>query len=569
MPPFGFGSNEHLAIIKSLNKSQAVIHFDPSGVILDANDNFLKAMGYSLDEIKGKHHSMFACPDYAQSAEYKGFWANLRSGHFDSGEYKRLGKGGREVWIQASYNPVFDSAGRVTKVVKFATDITARKLQNADYQGQISAISKSQAVIHFDLDGNILDANENFLKTMGYSLDEIKGRHHSMFAEPDYAQSAEYKNFWVKLRNGHFDSGEYRRLGKGAREVWIQASYNPILDMNGKVFKVVKYATDITARKLRNADFTGQIDAISKSQAVIHFNLDGTILDANDNFLTTLGYSLDEIKGKHHSMFVDPAYARSDEYKAFWDSLRSGRFDTGEYRRFGKHGREVWIQASYNPIFDMNGKPFKVVKYASDITLKTSIRNEVGNQIGHTLGNIQGLAAAAEEMSASIAEISKNMTLSKAAVDDITGKTGVAASATHQMVENSRAMEAIVGLIREIADQVNLLALNATIEAARAGEAGKGFAVVAAEVKNLAKQTSDATDRINQQIIGIQDISQRVAQSVDDVTSAAHMVNQYVSGVAGAIEEQSAVTGEISATAQRVSDSVHTINTQVQQLSQR
>lgn len=568
MAPFGFGLNEHQAILKSLNKSQAVIHFDPSGNILDANDNFLSAMGYTLDEIKGKHHSIFVDPAYAQSQEYRNFWADLRAGRFDLCEYKRFTKDGREIWIQASYNPVFDNAGRVTKVVKFATDVTSRKLRAADDTGQISAIGKSQAVIHFDLDGNILDANDNFLATVGYTLDEIKGRHHSMFACGDYAQSAEYKQFWAKLRNGHFDAGEYKRHGRDGREIWIQASYNPIFDMNGKPFKVVKYATDITQQKLRGADTGGQLEAIGKAQAVIHFNLDGTIIDANDNFLATLGYNLDEIKGKHHSMFVDPAFARSDEYKQFWDNLRRGQFDQREYKRLAKGGREIWIQASYNPIFDMNGKPFKVVKFATDITLKTSIRNNVADQIGHTLGNVQGLAAAAEEMSASIGEISKNMTLSQSAVDDITSKTATASDATRQLVDNSRAMEEIVKLIRDIADQVNLLALNATIEAARAGEAGKGFAVVAAEVKNLAKQTSDATDNINQQIVGIQGISQRVAQSVSDVTSAAHLVNQYVSGVAGAIEEQSAVTGEISATAQRISDSVGNINTQVERLAQ-
>ncbi len=565
--PFGFGTSEPQAILKSLNKSQAIIHFDPHGNILDANDNFLNAVGYSLDEIKGKHHSMFVEPAYAQSQDYRDFWSNLRAGRFDSCAYKRLAKGGREIWIQATYNPVFDSAGRVIKVVKFATDVTAAKLHAADESGQINAIAKSQAVIHFDLDGNILDANENFLNAVGYTLEEIKGHHHSMFACADHAQSPAYKQFWAKLRSGQYDAGEYKRLAKGGREIWIQASYNPIFDMSGKPFKVVKYATDITQQKLRNADTQGQLDAIGKAQAVIHFNLDGTIIDANQNFLATLGYSLDEIKGKHHSMFVDPAYARSDEYKHFWDNLRQGQFDQREYKRIGKGGREIWIQASYNPILDMNGKPFKVVKFATDITTKTAIRNTVADQIGHTLGNVQGLAAAAEEMSASIGEISKNMTLSKAAVDDITGKTTAASSATQQMVDNSRAMEEIVKLIREIADQVNLLALNATIEAARAGEAGKGFAVVAAEVKNLAKQTSDATDNINEQIVGIQTISQRVAQSVGDVTAAAQMVNQYVSGVAGAIEEQSAVTGEISATAQRISDSVGNINMQVEKLS--
>jgi methyl-accepting chemotaxis protein len=253
-------------------------------------------------------------------------------------------------------------------VVKYATDVTAQKLQNADYVGQLEAIGKSQAVIEFTMDGNILNANENFLNTLGYTLDEIKGKHHSMFAEPKYAASAAYKDFWAKLGRGEYDSGEYKRLGKGGKEIWIQASYNPIMDLNGKPYKVVKYATDVTAQKLQNADYVGQIEAIGKSQAVIEFTMAGNILNANENFLNTLGYTLDEIKGKHHSMFAEPKYAASAAYKDFWAKLGRGEYDSGEYKRLGKGGKEIWIQASYNPIMDLNGKPYKVVKYASDIT---------------------------------------------------------------------------------------------------------------------------------------------------------------------------------------------------------
>ena len=216
--------------------------------------------------------------------------------------------------------------GKPFKVVKYATDVTAIKLQNADYQGQIAAINKAQAVIEFNLDGTVITANDNFLKTLGYSLDEIKGQHHSMFVEPSYRASAEYKQFWRDLNDGKFQAAEYKRIGKGGKEVWIQASYNPIFDLNGKPFKVVKFATDVTATKLQNADYQGQIAAISKAQAVIEFNLDGTVITANDNFLGTLGYRLDEIKGKHHSMFVEPSYRASAEYKQFWRDLNDGKF---------------------------------------------------------------------------------------------------------------------------------------------------------------------------------------------------------------------------------------------------
>ncbi len=240
--------------------------------------------------------------------------------------------------------------------------------QFADYAGQVAAINKSQAVIEFNLDGTIITANDNFLKTLGYSFDEIKGQHHSLFVEPAYRSSAEYKLFWQNLGEGKFQAAEYKRIGKGGKEVWIQATYNPIFDVNNRPFKVVKFATDVTATKLQNADFQGQIAAISKAQAMIEFNLDGTIITANDNFLKTLGYSLDEIKGQHHSLFVEPTYRSSLDYKLFWQNLGEGKFQAAEYKRIGKGGKEVWIQASYNPIFDLNNRPFKVVKFATDVT---------------------------------------------------------------------------------------------------------------------------------------------------------------------------------------------------------
>ena len=366
----------------AIEKSQAVIEFSMDGKILHANENFLKTLGYSLAEIQGQHHSLFVTPDEKGSTEYRLFWEKLGRGEFDAGQYKRIGKGGREIWIEASYNPIFDLLGKLVKVVKYATDITAAKSQAADFAGQLGAISKSQAVIEFSMDGRILTANDNFLKVMGYSLPEVKGQHHSMFAEGAHAMSAEYRTFWEKLGRGEFDAGQYKRVAKGGREVWIEASYNPILDLNGKPVKVVKYATDITAAKMKAADYAGQLGAIGKSQAVIEFSMDGKIIVANENFLKVLGYTLEEIVGRHHSMFAEPAYAASSEYRLFWEKLGRGEFDAGQYKRIGKAGKEVWIEASYNPIFDLNGKPFKVVKYATDITTAKNQAADYEGQLG-------------------------------------------------------------------------------------------------------------------------------------------------------------------------------------------
>ncbi|MAZ03746.1 MAG: chemotaxis protein [Sneathiella sp.] len=553
--------------IDAISKSQAVIEFNMDGTIRHANANFLNAVGYSLDEVKGQHHRMFVETGYGKSAEYAAFWQKLNEGEYFSDEFLRFGKGGKEIWIQASYNPIFDTNGKPFKVVKYATDITRQKQQNANFRGQIEAIGKSQAVIEFEMDGTIISANENFLNTMGYSLSEIEGKHHSMFVDAAYAQSAEYQNFWKKLGNGEFISNDFRRIGKGGKEVWIQASYNAILDAKGKPFKVVKYASDITDRRLQNADFRGQIAAIGKSQAVIEFNLDGTIISANENFLNAMGYTLPEIEGKHHSMFVDPTFAASKDYKAFWEKLGQGEFFSDEFQRVGKGGREVWIQASYNPILDLNGKPFKVVKYATDITDQMQARIQAADLSRDSQEKIQSVAGATQEMQASIQEISQNMNKSQHAVTDIVSKTDHAKLLTTRLQETSKSMESVVEIIREIAGKVNLLALNATIEAARAGEAGKGFAVVAGEVKSLATQTSKATDDIYQEINAMQAAANDVVDSTEVISTSTSSVNEYVAAVASAIEEQTVVTNEISQSMEFFSSGINDLNDCVKRLS--
>lgn len=359
--------------IAAIDKSQCVVTFAPDGTIIDANRNFLDAVGYTMEELEGRHHRLFVDAAYAHSLEYEIFWSDLAAGRHRSGEFRRVGKDGRELWLQAIYSPVLDQEGRPFKIVKYATSVTREKLRQADHQGQIAAIHKSQAVVSFSTDGTILDANDNFLNLTGYRLSQVLGRHHSMFISPTERDSAAYQTFWRDLTAGEYKSGEFKRLTQDGREVWLQASYNPILDMNGRPFKVVKNAVDVTEQKLRQGDYQGQIDAIHRAQAVISFDLDGTILDANDNFLTIMGYELSSVIGQHHRMFVTPEEAGSADYQAFWTKLQEGRYTSAKFRRIARDGSEVWIQATYNPIYDLNGKPFKIVKIASDITADVSL----------------------------------------------------------------------------------------------------------------------------------------------------------------------------------------------------
>src|SRR5258705_280381 len=412
---------------------------------------------------------------------------------------------------------------------------------------QVEAISKSQAVIEFNLDGTIATANENFLKTLGYSLSEIQGKHHSMFVEPAMRDSAAYREFWASLNRGQYQAGEYKRIGKGGKEVWIQASYNPMLDRNGKVYRVIKFATDITAEKLGSMEDAGMIAAIGRAQAVIAFNLDGTVVTANENFLKTLGYSLGEIQGKHHSMFVEPAMRDSAAYREFWASLNRGEYQAAEYKRIGKGGKEIWIQASYNPILDLNGQPFKVVKYATDATAQELARKKSDS----VRGMMETVAAGAEELNASVREISETMSKSRQTASEAVGRVDAADQQAQRLTAASESMGGIVELIGNITGQINLLALNATIESARAGEAGRGFAVVASEVKNLANQAKQATDKIGQEIGNLNGISADVVSALTAIKQSIQEVSEYVTSTAAAFEGQSAVTSEMSSSMQR------------------
>jgi methyl-accepting chemotaxis protein len=463
---------------------------------------------------------------------------------------------------------------------------------NSEAQSKIAALDRSQAVIEFAVDGTILTANANFLNTLGYSLDDIKGKHHRLFVEPGYAASTEYRQFWEKLGRGEFQSSQFQRFRKDGRAIWIEASYNPLIDKNGKVTKIVKFATDITSRVAADSDRKSQIAAIRKSFAVIEFDLVGNILDANENFCATVGYSLSEIRGKHHRLFVEKNYAASSEYREFWEKLGRGEYQAAQFRRFAKGGREVWIEASYNPVLDAAGKPYKIVKFATDITrqaqtlsslkamidsnfadIETAVHRsdqEAGSALSaarETTENVQTMAAAAEELAASVQGISQSMSQSRTATETAFGLVEAASGHTRRLSNAATAMGSIVGLIQSIAGQINLLALNATIESARAGDAGRGFAVVAQEVKNLANQAANATEQISTEIEGVQSVSQEVVASLEAIQNSVETMRDNVIVTAASVEEQSTVTQDMSMNMQRTAMAVSAISENVTSIS--
>jgi methyl-accepting chemotaxis protein len=376
-----------------------------------------------------------------------------------------------------------------------------------DLRGQIEAINMTQAVIEFELDGTIIHANDAFLGTVGYTIDEVKGRHHRMFVDPAYAASHEYAQFWKDLNAGKFQTAEYKRFGKGGKEIWIQASYTPTMDFEGKPFKVVKYATDVTAQKTRTADFEGQLAAISKAQAVIEFNLDGTVLTANENFLAVMGYRLDEVKGRHHRMFVEPAFAASHEYAQFWADLNAGTYQSAEYKRIGKGGKEVWIQASYNPIFDLNGRPYKVVKYATDISASKALQAEVA-------AAQQRESAAAEALRAKVDAMLH--VVNAAARGDLTQDVPVKGSdAIGQMGEG------LAKFISDLRANISRMAQNANSLAASSEE----LTAISQQMSNNAAETSAQANVVSA-------ASEQVSKNVQTVATGAEEMSASIKEIA-------------------------------------
>ncbi|MBP2562834.1 methyl-accepting chemotaxis protein [Neorhizobium galegae] len=491
------------AVLAALNKSQAIIEFDLSGKVLTANENFCKTLGYALSEIVGKHHSMFCDPNYVKSQAYKDFWANLGDGKFDAAAYKRIGKGGREIWIQASYNPVM-SGGRPYKVVKFATDITAAKLRSAEDEGKINAISRTQAIIEFTPGGDVLTANENFLACLGYQLSEITGKHHSMFCEPSFRDSAEYPQFWKKLSGGEAIAAEFKRIGKGGKAVWIQASYNPIFDADGRVFKVVKFATDITERVRAVDDIADGLTSLSNGDLTFRIE------------------------------------------KPFISTLEQIRVDFNE--AIGKLA-EAMRTVGENAEGIAGGS--SEIRQASDSLAKRTEQQAAA---------VEETAAALEEISRTVIDSAKRaeeagdlVSHAKKSAEHSGAVVRNAVNAMGQIETSSREISNIIGVIDEIAFQTNLLALNAGVEAARAGEAGKGFAVVAQEVRELAQRSASAAKEIKTLIsTSSEQVKRGVAlvgetgKALDEIMSQVDEINGNVSAIVEAAREQSTGIKEIS-----------------------
>ena len=565
--------------------SQAVLELDMHGTILSANQRFLAIFDYQLDDLVGNHHSMLVTPAMQRTQAYRLFWDALRLGTAQEGEWSYTTRQHREVWIYGNFQPIRDARGNLRRIIAIIQNITERVLTSVLNEGQVAAMNRAQTVVHFAMDGTIMWANSAFCAGFGYTLEEICGKNHAVLLDAAERESHEYLGFWHKLAAGEFATNVYRRIGKDGREVWIDASYDPILDRSGKPIRVVMFALDVTKRQLQNLENKGLMDAVNRSRSSISFKLDGTIIDANANFLKLMGYTLDEIRGRHHRMFVEHDYAASPEYRRIWETVRNGQYYSSVFKHLGKGGKEVWISATYNPIMNNDGQPIKVVTFARNITQIVEHRRASENVIdtlldrivgavasvnerstvavsasGETSDTVQAVAAAAEELNASILEITQSMFSSQGAVEQVIREAQTVDTSTQRLHTQAGTMTNVVEIITEIAKRINLLSLNATIESARAGEAGRGFAVVANQIKSLAQQVSTATGTISQEIRHMQNVAQEVVEGIQSIRRSVLSVQEAVINTAGAVEEQSAVTKDISANMQYAANSVGSVN---------
>ncbi len=517
----------------------AVIQIDSSKNVTFFNKAAEKMFGYDESEVVGRNVKNIV-PVEHQANHDNYVDSNIRTGVNrvigKTRDLEATRKDGSRFWINLSLSK--SVVGETIQYTAFIKDITEDKMRRIDNEGQLAAINSTNAFIEFTTNGTIVKANDLFLGALKYRLEEIVGKHHRIFCEESYTRSVDYANFWEDLARGKAQVGEFKRIAKDGSEVWIQASYTPVKDDNGKVVKVVKVATDVTKQKLKNSDYEGQLAAIGKSNAVIEFNMDGTIITANDNFLSALGgYSLNEVRGKHHRMFVDPNYARGQEYADFWRKLNNGEYFVGTYTRIDKRGKEIYIQASYNPILDLNGKPYKVVKYALDMTEVIRVIKGMAN------GDLSMRCDTNADNGGLTVEVNKALENLNSVLSNISQGSDVVAKSSDLLQKKAEDMKRNT---TEVATAIAQMAKGAQDQAQRTDESSKLVSHVMTSSVDMEKKASF--------------INKVAEKGLESSNSGLKMVRHLVTNMNGIKESAGLTSKSISVLTQRAEEIGRTLN---------
>ncbi len=536
--------------VAAVRRTQAVAEFQLDGTLVTANDNFLRLFGYGLDEVQGRSHRMLVPPAHAGADD--DFWARLRTGASQAGEFHRAGKDGRDVWTIGSYQPLADHRGQVTRVVAYLSDITDVRRDAAGLQQRLRAaeaelklrceiMDLTSIVSEADKKGDILSINDKFLEVAQYTREELIGRPHNTVRHPDMPKDV-FKEMWSTIGRGKIFRGMVKNRAKDGTPYYVDAVIAPRIGDNGKPSGYLGVRYDVTQYELERLAAKGVMDALSRAQAVIEFNLDGTIITANDNFLNALGYSLEEIKGKHHSMFAEQDYVRSADYREFWAKLGRGEFDAGEYRRIGKGGKEVWIQASYNPIFDLNGKPYKVIKFATDTTAEVKARLELRAKVDAMLAVVnaaregdltmaltvsgsdaagqmgEGLSRFFADLRQSVAGIAQNAQALASSSEELT-------AVSQQMGSNAQETSAQANVVSAASEQVSRNVQTVATGTEEMSASIKEIAKNANEAAKVANAAVKVAETTNNTIAKLGESSAEIGKVIKVITSIAQQTN--------------------------------------------
>ncbi len=529
---------------EAISRSQAVVELGMDGTILNANDNFLRAMGYTLDEIKGKDHSMFVEESYRQSPAYKAFWAELHRGEYQAGDYKRIGKGGREVWVQASYNPILDQHGKPFKVVAFASDLTEqRKLADelADFRVRLEMTNLTSIVSEADQKGDILTVNEKYIEVSKFSREELLGQPHSITRHPDMPKAV-FKEMWATIGRGKMFRGIIKNRAKDGSPYYVDAVIAPVLGENGKPKKYIGVRYEITKTEIERHEMKGLVDAINESSCFAEYDTNGTLLNANANFLDLFGYKLEEVVGKPQGIFAESTYARSDAYTQFWNDAKAGKAHKDVFKRIAKGGREVWIQSIYAAVKDEMNRVNKVIEVGNDVTAQRAAAEDLNRKVDSILAVVaaatngdltQAITVSGEDaigqmgtgLSRFLGNLRQSIGKIGQAADTLASSSGELTAVSQQMAANAEETQVQAGVVSKASDEVNKNLQTVATGTEEMGATIKEIAKNATEAARVASEAVKTAESTNATVEKLGESSAEIGQVIKVITSIAQQTN--------------------------------------------